>query len=61
MNLFFLTLSVHSFFLLRFYFPTSPYCIYLHFHCNSGKIPCLSRSHWQLSHMPKLGFGSWQW
>ena len=47
---------------LRLYFPPSPYCIYLLFYCNSGKIHCLSRSHnWQLSHMPKLGFESQQW
>ena len=46
---------------LRLYFPPSPYCIYLLFYCNSGKIHCLSRSHWQLSYMPKLGFESWLW
>ena len=46
---------------LRLYFPPSPYCVYVLFYCNSGKIHCLSRSHWHLSHMPKLGFESWQW
>ena len=46
---------------LRLYFPQSPYCLNLLFYCNSGKIHCLSRSHWQLSRMPKLGFESRQW